>query len=325
MTLRAFELSSIGGPWARRIAPRRAWLDELPWDEPLPQDALGARAVWTRTAFSEYASAAAFAEIAAALAAAGAPLELLAAAGDFVVDEVVHAEAAARVAAALGGAVALEVDFTRLCRPASAGDPLLRAAELLVRTSCIGETLTVPILKLARSLAGAVLVEETLARVVHDEAAHCQLGWWFLDWAEPRLDDGARAHLGRVAGAALLAFAPLLGGGCTRSGLGAVACDRYDPALLAAAHHQIVLPMAARGIDVDREVLATLRRAVASSEPSDAPSGAARLGGHRSAATTGGAEGPALAHRPPSDRAEATAEPTPGAPVAIRDALAGGA
>jgi hypothetical protein len=256
--LAAFELSSIGGPWARRLDPRRAWIGELPWDEPLPDDAHGARAVWTRTAFSEYASAAAFAEIAAALLAAGAPLELIAAAGDFVVDELIHTEVAARVAAALGGAVALEVDLARLCRPAAAGDPLLRAAELIVRTSCVGEALTVPMLRLSRSLSGSALVEAALSHVLRDEVAHSQLGWWFLDWAEPRLDDESRAHLGRVAGAAVRAFAPLLGGGCTRSGLGAVACDRYDPALGAAAQRNVAEPLAARGIEVPAEDLAAL-------------------------------------------------------------------
>src|SRR5262245_46051809 len=116
----AFELTLVGGPWGRRLAPRRQWIDALPWDGALPPDAAAARAVWTQTAFSEYASAAAFAEIASALLAAGAPIDLVAAAGDFVVDEIVHTEAAARIAGALGGALALDVDLTRLVRPAAA-------------------------------------------------------------------------------------------------------------------------------------------------------------------------------------------------------------
>src|SRR5262249_47490011 len=155
--VRPFELSLVGGPWGRRLAPRRRFIEALPSDEPLPPDD-DARVVWTRTAFSEYASAAAFAEIASALLAAGAPIDLVAAAGDFVVDEIVHTELAARLAAALGGAVALEVDLTRLVRPPEAGDPLLAAAELVVRTSCVGEALTVPMLKLTREVAGSTLV-----------------------------------------------------------------------------------------------------------------------------------------------------------------------
>lgn len=248
----AFELAAIGGPWGRRLAPRRAWLDQLPWHEPLPR-ADDARIVWTQTAFSEYASAAAFAEVASALLAAGAPIDLVAAAGDFVVDEIVHTEAAARLATALGGAVALEVDLTRLVRPPTpraGGAPLLAAAELVVRTSCVGEALTVPMLKLAARLAGSALVEAVLARVVADEASHGQLGWWFLDWAEPHLDDAARAHLGEVAGAALAAFAPILGGGCSDSGLGALACDRYDTGFAAALPRAVLRPLAARGIAV---------------------------------------------------------------------------
>lgn len=246
----SFELALIGGPWGRRLAPRRAFVDELPWDEDLPRDADDARLVWTRTAFSEYASAAAFAEIACAFLAAGAPIDLVAAAGDFVVDEIVHTELAARIAAALGGAVELEVDLTRLVRPAAAADPLLRAAELVVRTSCVGEALTVPILKLSRDLAGSALIAAALARVVADESSHAKLGTWFLDWAEPRLDDRARARLGEVATAAVRSFAPLFGGSCGGSGLGTVGCDRYDPVFADAVIDRVVGPLAVRGIVV---------------------------------------------------------------------------
>lgn len=247
-----FELAAIGGPWGRRLAPRRRWIDELPWDEQLPQDADAARVVWTRTAFSEYASAAAFAEIAAALLAAGAPIDLIAAAGDFIVDEIVHTEAAARVAAALGGAVPLEVDLTRLVRPPVARDPLVMAAELVVRTSCVGESLTVPMLKLTCEVAGSALIEGALGTIIGDESSHAQLGWWFLDWAEPRLDDVIRAHLGEVAGAAIDSFAPLLGGECRGSGLGTLDCDRYDAAFAAALDRSVARPLALRGIAVAR-------------------------------------------------------------------------
>src|SRR5262249_35970696 len=158
-------------------------------------------------------------------------------------------------AAGLGGAAALAVDLARLVRPAAGSAPCLRAAELIVRTSCVGEALTVPILKLSRGLAGSTLIAAALARVVADESSHAQLGGWFLDWAEPRLDDAARAHLGRVAGAALRAFAPLLGGSCSASGLGAVGCDRYDPAFAEAPARRVAGPPAARGIEVPGEDL----------------------------------------------------------------------
>lgn len=253
-----FELTAIGGPFGRRLAPRRAWIDELPWDEDLPPS-LDARQVWTATAFSEYASAAAFAEVASLLLAAGAPIDLVAAAGDFVVDEIVHTELSARVAAKLGGAVTLEVDLGKLVRPAVARDPLLAAAEVIVRTSCVGEALTVPILKLSRRLAGSALVDQAIATVVADESHHAQLGWWFLDWAADRLDDDARAHLGRTAGAAVRAFAPMLRDKpCTPSHLGTLGCADYDPAFVAAVERSVARPLAARGIEIPAADLAAV-------------------------------------------------------------------
>ena len=257
----AFELALIGGPWARRLAPRRAWLADLPWDEQLPDDLADACLVWTRTAFNEYASAAAFAEVATLLLAAGAPIDLVAAAGDFVVDEIVHTEAAARLAAKLGGAAPLEVDLAKLVRPPSPGDPLRRAAELIVRVSCVGEALTVPVLKVARQLAGSPLIEGALARIVADESAHAQLGGWFLDWADPLLDDATRDHLGRVAGQALRDLAPAPSATRCGSGLGRIDCQRFATTLAAGAARQVVRPLAARGITVPAADLAVLEQA----------------------------------------------------------------
>jgi hypothetical protein len=249
---RLFELSAIGGPWARRLAPRRARIDDLPWREQIAaRDDLGElRLVWTRSAFSEYASAAAFAEIAAGLLAAGAPIDLIAAASDFVVDEIVHCELAARLAAALGGAVALDVDLGRLVRPPEARAPLLAVAERIVRTCCVGEALTVPMLKAARRAAASPLFEAALGGIVADEAHHAQLGLWFLDWAAPQLGDADRAHLGVAAERALSAFAPLFAAPCGTTGFGALACAAFDPAFADAVRRSVVRPLALRGIAV---------------------------------------------------------------------------
>jgi hypothetical protein len=263
--VRPFELSTVGGPWERRLAERRRWIAELPWDEALPggDAAIAARAMWTQTAFSEYASAAAFAEVAAAALRVGAPIDLVAAAGDFVVDEILHTEVAARIANALGGAVPMEIDYDKLVRPPASRAPLLAAVELVMRTCCIGESLTIPVLKLSRGLAGSRLIEAALLRIAADESGHAQLGWWFLDWAEPQLDDAARAHLAAVAGDAVLAFAPLLAGSCSTSGLGVVACDRYDPVFVAALTEQVAAPLAERGIAIPAAALAAITSAIA--------------------------------------------------------------
>ena len=258
-------LEGVGGPGRGRLARGRAGFDALPWDEAAceaPDEAReAARWVWTQSAFSEYASAAAFAEIASCLLAAAAPIDLVAAAGDFVADEVLHAELSAKVAMSLGGAAALEVDLARLVRPPAAAAPLLRAAELVVRTSCVGEVLTLPILKSARAASRSPLIRAVLARIARDESAHAELGPWFLDWAADRLSDDDRAHLGRVAGAALRAFTPIFGAACAPvAGLGVLDCASYDAAFAGAVARRVVAPLRARGIAVSDEDLAALPR-----------------------------------------------------------------
>lgn len=236
--LSRFEPAILDGPWARRMRGRRAWIDELPWDEPLSHDA-ARRWTWTQTAYSEYAAAASFSAISSALAAAGAPIDLIGLTSDFVVDEIVHVEVSARIAAALGGGVQLEVDLERLVRPPIAQDPRLRAAELIVRTSCVGEALTVPLLDLSRGLSESTLIASALRRIMKDEVAHAQLGGWFLSWADAWLDDQARAHLGRVAGVALRAFTPLLGEG-----------ERFDAVFAQAAKVRVAAPLMVYGIEI---------------------------------------------------------------------------
>jgi hypothetical protein len=262
------ELTLVGGPWAKRLARRRAGIDALPWHEARgeapPEVVEAARVVWTQSAFSELAAAAAFAEIAAALMAAGAPLDLCAAAGDFVVDEAIHAELSARMATALGGAVALEVDLRRLVRPAIAAEPLLRAAELVVRSCCVGEALTIPVLKATRARSRPGLVREVVARIAREEGPHAELGWWFLDWAAPRLSEADRAHLGRAAGAAIAAFAPVFAGACAGgSDLGVMDCAGYDASFAGALRRAVLRPLSSRGIAVPAADLACVDLAAA--------------------------------------------------------------
>jgi hypothetical protein len=259
-----FTLEAIGGLWAKRLDKRRAGLEEIDWDdiarEATPDLVTGARDVWTRSAFSEYASGAAFAEIASHLLAARAPIDLIAAAGDFVGDEMFHAELASRVAMSLGGALPLDVNFAKLVRPPEGDGALLRAAELVVRSCCVGESLTVPMLKQARRAAGSPTIEAVISRILRDEAQHAELGWWFLDWAE--LTDSDRAKLAVVAGATIRSFSVVFGRECAQTeGLGALPCSRFDGTFLDAVSHDVVKPLADRGIVVADEDVADLRSA----------------------------------------------------------------
>jgi hypothetical protein len=265
----AFTLEAVGGLWSKRLDRRRAGLEGIDFRdvarEATPELVEAAREVWTRSAFSEYASGAAFAEIASHLLAAKAPIDLIAAAGDFVGDEMFHAELASRVAMALGGACPLEVNFAKLVRPPEGDGALLRAAELVVRACCVGESLTVPMLKQSRRAAGSPTIEAVISRILRDEAQHAELGWWFLDWAD--LTDADRAHLAAVAGAAIRSFSVLFERDCARSeGLGALPCSQFDGTFLDAVTRNVVAPLAEHGIVVPREDVIELRRAVMPSD-----------------------------------------------------------
>ncbi len=256
-----FELEAIGGPLARRLARRRG--EAIDWallasfrGTPVGEHA---RMVWTQSAFSEYASAASFAAITSGLLGAGAPLDLVAAAGDFVVDELVHSELSANVAMALGGAIALDVDLTRLVRPPESAAPLVSVAELVVRTSCVGESLTVALLHASRQRAGSPVIAEVIGRIVRDEAEHAELGWTFLDWASERLDDEALTTLAAAATNAIAAFAPIFARDCAGDGsLGAMSCSLYDATFVDALRRRVVVPLGERGIVIAPEIVERL-------------------------------------------------------------------
>lgn len=213
MTAAQFELEWLGGPAGARLRRRRPGIDRLPWGtfDPtsLAEDALlEARRVWTNGAFTEYASAAGFTALATALLEAGAPIDLIAAAADCAVDEMVHAELAARLTMELGGAAPFVADLDRVAPITSERRALVRAAELAVKISCVGESLSVP--ALTTSLAGASqpLVQAVLRRLLRDEGPHARIGDWFFSWARERLDDEERAHLAEVAAAAIAVYLP---------------------------------------------------------------------------------------------------------------------
>jgi hypothetical protein len=83
--------------------------------------------------------------------------------------------------------------------------PLLRCADLVTRFFCVGEALSIPLLRGTWHAARHPLPRAVLGRIVKDEAAHGTFGFTFLDWALPRLDAGGRAHLGRQADRAIRA------------------------------------------------------------------------------------------------------------------------
>ena len=205
MALEPFELELLGGGVERRYRRLRPEVEAMPWGTLDPrgfsEPALAAaRKSWTMAAYQEHRTGAACAATLRALIEARAPVDLIALATRFPLDELVHVELCSRMAMELGGGVDLRHDPDGLILGADpAQPPLIRAAELVVRFFCVGEALSIPLLRGTWHAARHPLPRAVLGRIVKDEAAHGAFGWTFLDWVGPRLDDDARRHLAGVA------------------------------------------------------------------------------------------------------------------------------
>ena len=261
-----FELLWRGGATASRLHRRRPGLDAMPWGtlelaRYTAPVAAEARALWTSGVFTEYASAAAFSALTTTMLECGAPIDLVAMSADIVVDEMFHVELSSRLTMELGGAVELDFDLAKVAPITTPGArPLMKAAELAVTTSCVGESLSVPAIARSRVLAQEPLVRAVLDRLLADEGPHARLGFWFLEWAAAELTDVERAKLARMAEDAIEVYAPLWQEPCE-------ACPDTDlrghdaegrRALRAAVHRGIAQPLARVGIELDAARLSEL-------------------------------------------------------------------
>ena len=200
-----FELSMWGGAVERRYRKLRPEVEALPWDSLDLRQAsrtalLTARATWTEAAFQEHRTGAACAATLQALIAARAPIDMVAMASRFTLDEMVHVELCARLAQAFGGGAPISYDPKNLIvMPATELSPGLAATELVVRNFCVGEALSIPLLRGSWHAARVPLVKAILGRIVKDEAAHGAFGWMFLEWIEDELSADDHVHLAKQA------------------------------------------------------------------------------------------------------------------------------
>ena len=200
-----FELELLGGSVERRYRRLRPEIEAMPWGtidaRKIPGDALvAARKAWTGAAFQEHRTGIACAAALRALYECRAPVDLIALAARFPMDELAHVELCARMAMELGGGTEIQHDPHALIVDADdALPPLLRAADMVVRFFCVGEALSIPLLKGTWRAARHPLPRAVLGRIVRDEAAHGTFGFTFLDWALPAFGEDERKHLGRAA------------------------------------------------------------------------------------------------------------------------------
>jgi len=169
----------------------------------------------------------------------------------------------ARLVGELGGAVPYHYDVAQISQVTTPGaTPLMRALELAVTVSCVGENLSVPALTRSRALTDTPLVAAVLDRLLADEGPHAELGWRILAWAGPRLTAAERARLGELAVAAIASFAPLWQApacaACQAPGLGVTPPADHGALLRRAVRERVLARLARAAIPVDAAAVEAL-------------------------------------------------------------------
>lgn len=265
MARERFELSLFGEGVERRYRKMRPEVEKMPWGtfdasrlSPSVRDR--ARIAWTGAAFQEHRTGLACAMAMRVMIEARVPVDLIALSTRFPLDEMVHVECAARMAMELGGAADLRHDPDDMIVEAPPGlPPLTRAADMIVRFFCVGEALSIPLLRGTWKAAVHPLPKAILGRIVKDEAAHGQFGFTFLDWAVSRMDAKAIAATGRAADRGIAAVKETWAKGRAHrpkdldtSGdtLGWMQSDAYYAAAERAMDEKVRAPLRERGIPV---------------------------------------------------------------------------
>lgn len=200
-----FELELFGAGVEKRYRKMRPEVEAMPWgtlDLSLfpEKDLIAARKAWTGAAFQEYRTGIACAATLRALIECAAPIDLVAMATRFPLDELVHVELCARMAMELGGGTDITHDPHALTVDPEPGlSPIMHAAELVVRNFCVGEALSIPLLRGTWKASKHPLPRAVLGRIVKDEAAHGTFGFAFLDWADEHLSKGDKEYLAHQA------------------------------------------------------------------------------------------------------------------------------
>jgi hypothetical protein len=200
-----FELELLGGPTESRFRKMRPEVEEMPWgtldlSNTSEAERIAARKAWTSAAYQEHRTGVACAITLRCLLEARAPIDLCAVAARFPIDEMVHVELAARMAMEFGGGTEIRYEPKKVVlEPRADRRPLMQAAECAVRFFCVGEAISIPLLRATWHEAKHPLPQAVMGRIVKDEAAHGVFGFTFLDWALPHLSNDERSELGEAA------------------------------------------------------------------------------------------------------------------------------
>lgn len=276
-----FELEILGDATERRYRKMRPEVEAMPWGTldlrgAREEDLVAARRAWTGAAYQEHRTGVACAMTLQAMIEARAPVDLVAVASRFPLDEMVHVELCARMAMELGGGTEIVHDpDAMILGPDPEATALMRAAECAVRFFCVGEAVSIPLLRATWHVAAHPLPRAVMGRIVKDEAAHGIFGFTLLDWAAPRLTEEDRAKLGAQAD---LAIRFLLGQwehtrrnrrAPTHDGdvLGWMKTDDYLALAVKSLQSQVIEPLEARAIPITAQLGEVPELAAAAAPP----------------------------------------------------------
>jgi hypothetical protein len=205
MAAELFEIELFGDAVERRYRKMRPEVEVMPWGTfdvtGMPEHSVTlARKHWTGAAFQEHRTAIACAATLRGLMECRAPLDLIAMAARFPLDELVHVELASRMAMELGGGTEIQHEPDQMILDADRKlSPLMRTADMIARFFCVGEALSIPLLRATWHAARHPLPRAVLGRIVKDEAAHGVFGFMFLDWALDAMTDADRERVAASA------------------------------------------------------------------------------------------------------------------------------
>ena len=153
MAAELFEIALFGDNVEARYRRVRPEVEAMPWGtmdvRGFPESSvIRARKQWTGAAFQEHRTGIACCAALRALYECRAPVDLIALATRFPLDEVVHVELCARMSMEMGGGTEIRHDpDAMIVEPAPELRPLLRAADAMVRFFCVGEAVSIPLLR----------------------------------------------------------------------------------------------------------------------------------------------------------------------------------
>jgi hypothetical protein len=260
-----FELEMLGDVFERRYRKMRPEVEAMPWGTldlatMSAESVISARRAWTGAAYQEHRTGIAVCAALRACMEARAPLDLIALATRFPLDEMVHVELCARMAMECGGGTEIVYDPSAMSAETDpALSPLLRAVEICVRYFCVGEALSIPLLRGTWKAARHPLPRAVLGRIVRDEAAHGTFGFAVLDWASPRLTRDDLALLGRSADGAITAVRTQWDAlrqapsppPSTGDALAWMRTDEYLALAARSLERQVVRPLVERGVPIE--------------------------------------------------------------------------